>query len=99
MAVTGATVGVYAFAASGDSYTKRLFVREFAWVCTTASTAGDHLLVTDALATATTIFEAYASGAYTRVWQPVHRWFGGIIAASMTSGTLYVYTGNPRISG
>ena len=101
MAVTGSTVGVYTFAASGDTVarTTRLFVRDFAWVCSTASTAGDHLLVTDSLATASTIFEAYASGAYTRVWQPAHRWFDGITVASMTSGTLYVYTGNPRLTG
>lgn len=99
MAVTNSTVGVYCFSASGDTVSTRLFVRDMAWVEATAGQAGDHLLVTDAMATASTIFESYASSAYYRITQPFHRWFTGITVASMTSGVLYVYTGNPRFYG
>ena len=99
MAVTGSTVGVYAFSASGDTVSTRLFVRDIMWIEGTAGAAGDHVLVTDSKATASTIFDCYASSAYFHVTQPLHRWFDGITVASMTAGILYVYTGNPRIYG
>ena len=100
MSVTGGTAGVYVCTASGDTVAGLLYVKEMCWVCTTASTAGDHLLVQDSTASGNyTMMDAYASGAYTRTLMPFHRNMNGITVASMTSGVFYIYTGIPRMRG
>ena len=90
MAVTGTGTGVYTFTASGDSMAGICIADSLRWIGATAS--GQVCLITDTAGHQ--IFYSEADGArFIDGWVfPRNTWVNGIVAASMNSGRLQVYT-------
>lgn len=87
MAVTGEVFGIAKMTAALDAITSKVRISWLRWVG--ATTAGHALSVTDTAGNV--IWESEADGANFIDMFPVYKIVTGVKAATMDSGTLYVY--------
>jgi len=87
MAVTGESIGIIKMTAAADAVAKKMKIDFIRWVG--AAAADDELILTDTAGN--TIFESIANAGNFIDIHTIPVVVDGIIAATLDSGTLYIY--------